>query len=149
MADLLGQVVLGEWLGEKRRAGFQQPALKDLGGKAGHVEDWFARPALLYMAPELTPAHTRHLDVGQHQMDCSSMLLDGRDRFAPVTRLQCLVAGPCQHAAGEVADRLLIVDHENRVASGWPLAGRRAAPRGVLLRHEPKYRSFAGSGKFC
>src|SRR5687767_1884788 len=49
-ADLLDQVLLGERFGKERSPVFEEPALEDLGGKAGHVENRLPRPALLHVA---------------------------------------------------------------------------------------------------
>ena len=73
--DLTGKLVLGKWLGEKRRGGLEQSSLKYLRSEARHIEDRLSGPALLHLPAQLTTGHAGHFDVGQDQMDAAGVLL--------------------------------------------------------------------------
>src|SRR3954471_12503462 len=128
--DLGSQVFLGEGLSQERGTDLQKPALKDLRGKPRHIEDGLAGPTLLHLAAQLASVHPRHLDIGEHQMDSTGMLLDRGDRLSAVGGFECLVTGPRQHSTRESAHCLFIVHHQDgiptRWAFGWGSASRRS-----------------------
>ncbi len=83
--DLLGQVLLGERLGQEGGSRLEQPPLKYLRGEPRHVDNGLARPPLFHVAPQLAPIHSGHLDVGEDQMDATGVLLDRGDGLPPVS----------------------------------------------------------------
>jgi hypothetical protein len=133
--DLLGQIVLGEWLGQERRAGLEQAVLEYFGREPRHVQDRLARPALLDVPPKLPAIHPRHLDVGKDKMNAARVLLDRGYRFPAVTCFERLIAGPGQHAAGQTPDSLFIVYDQDREAAGRPLGPRVRTGRALRYGH--------------
>lgn len=88
------------------------------------------------MATQLPAVHPRHLNVGQDEVNRRGMLFYRGDRFAAMAGRKRLIACPGQHATRKMANSLLIVDYQNRIAAGWALGRDRAGSRRALLRHD-------------
>ena len=81
----------------------------------GHVEHLHLRTDRSQALRELGPAHLRHDDVGEQEMDRSLVLLAEKQGFVAVPGLEDVVAVPQEDRAGDDPELLLIFDEEHRL----------------------------------
>ena len=82
-------------------------------GVAGHVEDARARVLTKELLREIAPAHPRHDDVGDQQVDAAAAPSRDLERVVAMARRQHDVAAAGQHLLNDRADLRLTLDHEN------------------------------------
>src|SRR5581483_6335211 len=89
---------------------------------AGHEDDAHPGPQLSDLFCDLAPEHLWHDDVGEDEVDRAVVTRDGVDRLLPARRRDHRVAAAREQAARHLAQGLLVLDDEHR------LAARRPAP---------------------
>ena len=122
-ADFVGEILQVEWLLEERDAAFQDAVAKNaVVGVAGNVENFQLRARDGKARDEFASAEARHDDVGDENVNRSSMGGGDFERLDSVGSIEDTVAGFSQVIANEFADTLFVFDEENRLGTG-----RRAA----------------------
>ena len=76
---------------------------------------------------QLAPAHVRHHDVGDHQVDVVGVTLGHAQRIHAVPRLEHDVAVTAQHLARERSHGVLVLDQQHRFPRLLPEVAAAAA----------------------
>src|SRR5437773_6787477 len=87
-ADLTSEILWREWLLEKRRAGRQIAMHHCMIRVPGDEQHLHIRPGVSEACREVTPAHMRHDDVSDHQVDRVLMPFGDAKRIETVARFE-------------------------------------------------------------
>jgi hypothetical protein len=128
LTHLLPERLWSEWFLKQRGSGLQDPLMGHRRtGVAGHIQDLEIRTSFVETVREVRPAASGHDDVGQQQVNHPIALFRYHQRLVQVARLQHRVAAEFQDFFRLGAERLGILDQQNRFHAG-PLLGREGLP---------------------
>ena len=107
------------------------------------------RPSLAELIDQQVPAHFRHHDVSDDDVDRRFVLAHQVERLDPVMRRAHVVAGLRKHLGGERADAGIVLDEEHALVRR-PRDGGDAGPwrrARVIEVLAPRHASALGGGK--
>ncbi|HJX64008.1 MAG TPA: hypothetical protein VJ860_08650 [Polyangia bacterium] len=117
-ANLLREIRRTKRLGNEMGSRVQCAVMNDgVVSVAGHIEHFDPRTFQRQAVGQHSPAHLRHHDVGQQQVDLVLLRFAGQKRVLRTRGGQHCVAGLARDAFGNIAHGFLVLNDKNRLGS--------------------------------